>query len=567
MIRYSALAALLVAAVPSALVGCSSSADEDNAQGSAASEGELSYVGEAVIASLEKDFAAEKGRGWSVSRDAEFAPDFSLHTPSASTWGNEGVEVAALCEAGTPNCDAQFPLFTCRADSDCNAGGHCRALKATVSRHSQQPRSMCVGDGDALLDDVWSAIALAKTTIDVTSLTPPKGRFEVAVRNALTYASDTDNPPRARLLFGSFPGSGDSLVSSTDANETLERLTRDIPKASPMSVAVGTYRAGLDSWNHSKIISRDGDYVVSGGTNMWDVHYLRKNPVHDMWITLRGGPAVDASNYIDGLWQYTCKPSAGSAAVDVREVARRGTASRDACDEGFGTTATPSHPGTSSVISVGRYGRIGAAPSDAAIVTMIQQAKTSIRMSQQDLGPLAVKKISPGKWPIAVMSELLAAMGRGVDVRLILSNTKAVPGDVSAAEAAFNTYDNGGWTAKDVFDRFVSIASEQPTLLPRGTNAMRLLCSKLQLMRVRRSDKATWPDGTPIANHVKAVVVDDRAFYLGSQNLYISNLAEFGFIVDDEKATRSFLSSYLDHVEKYSLPTAREQSLQVCPSN
>ena len=33
--------------------------------------------------------------------------------------------------------------------------------------------------------------------------------------------------------------------------------------------------------------------------------------------------------------------------------------------------------------------------------------------------------------------------------------------------------------------------------------------------------------------HTKFWMVDDAAFYLGSQNLYPNNLAEWGMIIDD----------------------------------
>lgn len=42
------------------------------------------------------------------------------------------------------------------------------------------------------------------------------------------------------------------------------------------------------------------------------------------------------------------------------------------------------------------------------------------------------------------------------------------------------------------------------------------------------------------------IIVDDRTFYLGSQNLYVANLAEHGFIVDDQNATRAVLREYYE---------------------
>lgn len=566
-LRPSAFA-LLAILVPTTITACSSAPDEESAE-SGASAASLSYIGQGVVDALKKKFPDEQGRGWSVSSDARFTSDFVVQTPSADTWGKPNVDVAPHCDAGTPDCDKEFPLFTCESDADCDSASHCKPLQASVAHRSDKPRSLCLGDGDALLDDVWSGIALATSSIDVTSLTPPKERFEIAVRNALTYASEAQNPPRARLLFGTYPGSGyTSAVAATSSSDTLKRLTRDISPRSTMEVSVGTFRIGVNSWNHSKIIARDGSYVLEGGTNMWDVHYLRKNPVHDMWIGFEGSAAVDASNFIDGLWQVACsqkRHDGETSKMDMYEVAKRSGTSNGACEPGFGRAATKVHPGSASVIAAGRYGAAGAEASDEAILAMIREAKTSIRMSQQDLGPLSVKGSATGPWPTDVMTELLKAMDRGVDVRLILSNTKAVPGDVSKVEAVFNTYDNG-WSPEAVFQHFVELAKDQPGIIKRGTTPTELLCSKLRLMRLRRSSAETWPDGATLANHVKAIVVDDRAFYLGSQNLYIANLSEFGFVVDDEGATRTFLAKYMDVAEKYSGPTADVLNKRVCPS-
>lgn len=38
--------------------------------------------------------------------------------------------------------------------------------------------------------------------------------------------------------------------------------------------------------------------------------------------------------------------------------------------------------------------------------------------------------------------------------------------------------------------------------------------------------------------------MDKTAYYLGSQNLYIANLGEWGIIVDDEKMTKKVMGEY-----------------------
>merc|ERR1712183_898258 len=39
-------------------------------------------------------------------------------------------------------------------------------------------------------------------------------------------------------------------------------------------------------------------------------------------------------------------------------------------------------------------------------------------------------------------------------------------------------------------------------------------------------------------------MIDDTCFYIGSQNMYESNLAEWGLIVDDEAAAQQVINDY-----------------------
>ena len=75
-----------------------------------------------------------------------------------------------------------------------------------------------------------------------------------------------------------------------------------------------------------------------------------------------------------------------------------------------------------------------------------------------------------------------------------------------------------------------------------------LLCSHLHLAPFRFGPDATWPHGVAIANHAKLWMVDDRVFYIGSDNVYPVNLQEFGYIVDDRKAAAELLDALLEPV-------------------
>lgn len=527
-----------------AAFGCASAADttdEDSADVGVAQP--LSYVGEAVVADLEKTHPGMKGRSWNLSRDNALTGDFVVQIPGKSSFGADHVVAAPRCTKGD-DCDTDLGLYTCQADNECTGGSRCVAMKATIAHRGEEAQKRCVGDADFVLDEVWSGIAMAEKTVDVSSLTPPDGRYEATIRNAVTYLSEKDSPPRVRMMFGNYPGSFSS------ASTAMKSLTRDVAPESPISVHIATYRAGLTSWNHSKIISRDGNFTVMGGANMWDTHYLGTDPVHDLWIRMSGSAAGDAARFLDELWGFACS---GFQLGDLKDLASRD--GQDSCPAMFGAGPKTKRAGNKPVIAVGRLGAIGEEASDDAFLAMINASKSTIRLSQQDLGPIHKAGIPLGSWPETTMLALVSAMDRGVNVSLTLSNTGAVPGTINAIEATFNTYDNG-WTPEEVAQAFQKLAAKHPESHPHHADATALLCSKLTLMRLRSSASEKWRDGRTLANHAKVIVVDDRAFYVGSQNMYVANLAEFGTIVDDEAATKSFLASYMSQVESYSKRTA-----------
>lgn len=55
-----------------------------------------------------------------------------------------------------------------------------------------------------------------------------------------------------------------------------------------------------------------------------------------------------------------------------------------------------------------------------------------------------------------------------------------------------------------------------------------------------------------IANHAKLYIIDDRAFYVGSDNFYPCSFQEFGFLIQDPAATGRLLKEYWNKLWKYS---------------
>jgi phosphatidylserine/phosphatidylglycerophosphate/cardiolipin synthase-like enzyme len=193
------------------------------------------------------------------------------------------------------------------------------------------------------------------------------------------------------------------------------------------------------------------------------------------------------------------------------------------------------------VISVARLGALGLDPADKAMLAMIRSAQTSLKLSLQDIGPVQLGAgLTLSGWPKEVLEELGRAIARGVDIYLVLSSPSSIPGGLNGASANYGN----GWTPQDVTEKAMEWLETRPDLIPSGKNVRDLFCEHFHSAYLRFSDDATWAGGENIGNHAKFFIVDDIAFYLGSQNFYPSNLAEHGLIVDDVNMTSQIIEQY-----------------------
>lgn len=285
---------------------------------------------------------------------------------------------------------------------------------------------------------------------DVMSLGPPDGLFLEEMKGALSIIADRSlqslKPIVVRLMFGNIVG------MPVNCTAVIKALTADIPPNSNLHLWVGAWRKGV-SWNHAKIIAVDGRYLHTGGHNLWDAHYLKNDPVHDLSLELEGRVAHDGHVYANDQWRYieiiqtTCCGEMINHLPDGMPVLMPSRVTVSEYPIGKAMTFPPMYSkdlvarydkpeGSIPIISMGRYGTVipFKRPSDDAFLAMFDSAKTIIRLALQDLGPVCVpgtKITLPGcVWPKAYMSALGRAIWeKGVSVEIALSN----PGSVSTA--------------------------------------------------------------------------------------------------------------------------------------
>jgi len=230
----------------------------------------------------------------------------------------------------------------------------------------------------------------------------------------------------------------------------------------------------------------------------------------------------------------------------------------------FNKEDMPKHPkpeGHIPIISMGRYGCMlpKARPSDEAFVAMFDSAKTVIRMALQDLGPITLPGVPgpvavPGcEWP----AEYLSAFGRAiwdrdVDIEIALSNPGSTPAGLPLTQACYGN----GWTCADVASELIKTIQEQ--YLDVTVEELREVVGRnLRVCYIKQMQGGKWsPHGDAEAGtmgmHAKHFIVDDLCYYIGSQNLYMADLAEWGLLIDEKEQTKKCMAEYWNPMWKAS---------------
>lgn len=438
---------------------------------------------------------------------------------------------------------------------------------------------------DGLPERMGEIISRAERWVDYSSLGPPDGKFLAEIAKGIKAIADSGNKVTIRVLTGNIIG------VPTDNDALCEALLNhpgcEVPDDANISMWVGSWRKDV-SWNHSKIIAVDGKYLFTGGHNSWDKHYLQWNPVKDVSMELKGEVTDDAHVFLNRMWEYIIKKDKASAIqrlmpdwVPMIRQSRIGVCQWPPTEEPYPPMYERSEQmplmdavvelGDIPMISMGRYGALHhdaatANPSDSAIAAMLASAQKSIKMSLQDLGPLAIpfpdglSPIPGGVWPKEYLREIARAIyERGVDVHIVVSNPNSLPSNLNMFQANYGN----GWTCEDVEAEIIRAMKEncEDFIEERAAG---LLDVNLKMAFMRGScGSQDWKERTKTANHAKFFCVDDISYYLGSQNLYIANLAEWGVVVDNEEQTQQILEEYWNKVWRRSYEDVVEKDANV----
>ncbi len=489
---------------------------------------------------------------WGYSEDNDLAEDWLLVTPT-SVWGKKYEDFKMAVEGDYPD----FKLKSCTSDS---SGNHlCASVQSTVKAPGGTPQKLMVGHSYRMYEELYKAMISAEKIIDFTTLTPPTGRFLAAFRNAITYISkkERNKRPVIRILYSNpLPN-----IPPLKVNDFLTEIIRDVENTSAMEIYVGILSSSFFSWNHSKIVAIDGVRSIVGGHNMLGPHYLNSNPVFDVSMKVSGGQAIHCHDYADCLWDFMIlkqQPAAQwywpignekklygayrfDAASGNNKLELGILPSQDIykCIKSSLLSASTSQ--SIPILSVGRSADIEFPsyysylyyhdePSDTAMLKLISLGTSKIRMSLQSF------QLSSGwvaNWNHRLLVELGKALSRGVEVNIVISNPDAVAGGSTS-------YD--GEPPEKINEKMFNVMKNDLNL--EEITAKNLINENFKVASLRYSSDETYPGNASIPNHAKTFMVDDRVFYIGSQNQYECNLNEFGHIVESRIKAQEYIDAY-----------------------
>ncbi len=495
---------------------------------------------------LQKEFPTQDKTVYGyLENGATLEPGWLLQTPNI--WGIDisKIPMQPLRNPG-PGIDPDFRLPVCTSPSEtCN----CKPLLSTVADPKDKPKHLCIGHSNSFADEFYSMIIKAEKTVFISTLGPgPDENFLAALRNAVTRLGHTGN----RITFALLIGYPSPATPRREAEYLMHELTRGVRELDKAKVTVKVLVSGTPVvWNHAKIVVVDGKESITGGHNFYQHRYLQEEPVFDLSMKLSGAVSVFAHNYFQEIWKRAQDVIAKWEAV-YNPPANNDVPANDEADimeqplTVTGTSTAPSANGLSvPALAVGRLpGEWDSEPGERALLYMLEQARESIKISQQNIGygPAPVTHW-PGKFIYAIAKFIVT---QKKEVYIVQSDEKASGGYFSGA------------TLKHLEDRLFSAARSVPGA-PKEDELKALFRKCLHMGSLRFTNALEWSEKSGFANHTKFIMVDDELLYIGSQNMYVPGpvagpwrLMEFGYIIGSKEAAKQLLDQYWNKLWKYS---------------
>ena len=110
---------------------------------------------------------------------------------------------------------------------------------------------------------------------------------------------------------------------------------------------------------------------------------------------------------------------------------------------------------------------------------------------------------------------------------------------------------HSGWTCVDVASEIIRAIQKQFPDAEESALADKVK-DNLRICFLRCAQGRHYSDGSSKGVHSKHFIVDDKCTYIGSQNLYVCDLSEWGVVIDNTEQTRKLKETYWDRMWKFS---------------
>lgn len=412
------------------------------------------------------------------------------------------------------------------------------------------PPSVKPGHSDKFPEIIERAIRMAKSFIDITTMKAPTGKFRSAIVNGLKYLASNRQPVTVRLLIG-IPQEYPNRPNWWDWLAAVKADIGNLPGYITLDLGVYQYADNIffaNSWNHSKIIAIDGKILFTGGHNLWAEDYLDETPIFDLTFRYDGPIARAGHAYANRLWDFirdnNRKPQIYSHRL------RPDLTMGD--DEPARAPAVSRHPlGETKAIWVGEPGwglfkdlagkEFRESPMRYAFIQALETA-SHCRISQQSLGSMTCRWNSPppqfsirrseylvdpmifhytpensGHYFNLPLIEALAEFLRRNDAPRVLEILMSSPrgGRYTNDEAEGAIFDLLAHCMR-AHDPFRNFTKQQ--FVDRFASQIRLVWPAITgPTGVEQCWNLTGPT---MATHAKFWMLDNRLFYVGSENFY-----------------------------------------------
>ena len=341
------------------------------------------------------------------------------------------------------------------------------------------------------------------------------------------------------------------IIVSNNLNFTYDELVKDIPQPWNFELAIAHIgvinwiESLVGTWNHAKMFIRDQMFSVTGGHNFVEEYLFTDSLLNqDISVGLTGEASQSARNFFDRLFelQEYCRASRGldpmtNKCTDLSQVMPEPV---------FEYVRTDNV----NVFSLGRYKstkitELDDYSADHAIEAAFDAAQSSINVVQQQLA-LPIDPV------IDRFADMVArATHRGVQVKVVINgNDCCFP--IIGEETLCISAQAQARALREQMDVYFD---------------NELLLSDLEKHNAQCNLVfATFATGPGMAqefnNHHKSFIIDDLAYYIGSQNLYpgglisyidpVTRLSEHGYLVDDPDEAIIYKTQFWDNLWKWS---------------